>query len=217
MVSERFSYLQRHDVGDNGTMKNYTIRREFIDERTDLPSINHLYRTIILIIMRTLPTLATTKALGPNTHSIPNLNVLHLRANLDDLANDLMADGERVRHVTPSSGDGVEIRGTDTARIDLDVDVVVGELLELEGPLVEVCVGFCAVDLEADCFFWVGHVDVERGDVQDLKMCNLNLISVREITCKVMETIERSVGRGGNIIKNKKDEACSFSIRQERG
>jgi hypothetical protein len=63
----------------------------------DLPSINHLNRAIVLILMRALPACPATEALRPNAHTITDLDVLHRRAHLDYFADDFVAHGEGVR------------------------------------------------------------------------------------------------------------------------
>lgn len=53
----------------------------------------------------------------------------------------------------------MQIRCAHPTCIDLNIDVVVRELLQLEGAFVEIRVRLRAIDLEADRFFGVGHFD----------------------------------------------------------
>ena len=69
--------------------------------------------------------------LGTNTSAVANLDLCDLGADLDDLADDLVSYAERKRDVlSPSTGDGVNVRRADTASIDGNIDIVLLELLE---------------------------------------------------------------------------------------
>ena len=70
--------------------------------------------------------------------SVADLAVRDLVADLDDLANDLVANAKRKGSVTPTSSDGVKIGSTDTTSLNGNVDIVLLELLELELALLEV-------------------------------------------------------------------------------
>ena len=69
--------------------------------------------------------------------SVANLAVGHLAADLDDLANDLVANAKRKRSVAPASSDGVNVGSANTASLNGNVDVVLLKLLELELALLE--------------------------------------------------------------------------------
>jgi hypothetical protein len=76
--------------------------------------------------------------LSPDTGAVADFEVLDLGANLNNLADDLVAYAERERDiVSPSSSDGVNIGRTDTACVNGDIDVIIfklfeGKLLSLE-------------------------------------------------------------------------------------
>lgn len=123
------------------------------------PSVNHHDWAVVLVFMLALLALPTAEALSANAHPVAHFDVFDAIADLDCLANDLVADGQRIRHGTPSAGDGVEVRSADTAGINLDVNVIVAEILQLEGTLVEITVGLSTVDLEANGLFRVRHDD----------------------------------------------------------
>jgi hypothetical protein len=64
--------------------------------------------------------------------SVADLAVSDLVTNLDDLANDLVANAKREGSVTPASVNGVKIGSANTASLNGNVDIVLFELLELE-------------------------------------------------------------------------------------
>ena len=74
--------------------------------------------------------------LSTGSHTVANLVLGDLASDLDDAANDLVSYAERERNVlAPSTGDGVDVRGADTASINGDVDIVVLKLLQGKLPL----------------------------------------------------------------------------------
>lgn len=70
--------------------------------------------------------------------SVADLAVGDLATDLDDLANDLVANTKREGSVTPASSDGVKIGSANTTSLDGNVDIVLFELLKLELALLEV-------------------------------------------------------------------------------
>lgn len=71
--------------------------------------------------------------LGAHASAIANLEVLHILADLDDLADDFVADAERKRDIgAPATGDGVDVTGADAAGVNGNVDVAVAKGLQLE-------------------------------------------------------------------------------------
>lgn len=70
--------------------------------------------------------------------SVADLAVGDLVANLNDLANDLVANAKREGSITPTTSDGVEIGSANTASLNGNIDIVLLELLELELALLEV-------------------------------------------------------------------------------
>ena len=74
--------------------------------------------------------------LSTGSHTVADLVLGDLASDLDDAANDLVSYAERERNVlAPSTGDGVDVRGADTASINGDVDIVVLKLLQGKLPL----------------------------------------------------------------------------------
>jgi len=70
--------------------------------------------------------------------SVADLAVGNLVTDLDDLANNLVANAKREGSVTPTASDGVKIGCANTASLDGNVDIVLFKLLELELALLEV-------------------------------------------------------------------------------
>lgn len=70
--------------------------------------------------------------------SVADLAVSDLVTDLDDLANNLVANAKGERCITPTSSDGVKIRSANTTSLNGNVDIVLLELLELELALLEV-------------------------------------------------------------------------------
>lgn len=69
--------------------------------------------------------------LSTRSHTVADLVLGDLTSDLDDAANDLVSYAERKRNVlAPSTSDGVDVRGADTASINSDIDIVVLELLQ---------------------------------------------------------------------------------------
>ena len=66
-----------------------------------------------------------------DTNAVSDLNVLDFGADLDGLANDLVAYAEGEWDVgAPASTDLVDIGGADTASINGDIDVMILKFLE---------------------------------------------------------------------------------------
>jgi hypothetical protein len=69
--------------------------------------------------------------LGTNTGAVADLDILNSRADLDDLANDLVAYAERERDIlAPAASDGVDVGSADTAGVNGNVNIVLLELFE---------------------------------------------------------------------------------------
>jgi len=69
--------------------------------------------------------------LRTNAGAVSNLELGDLGANFDDLANDLVSYAKRQRNVlSPSTGDGVDVGGANTASVNGNVDVILLEFLE---------------------------------------------------------------------------------------
>jgi len=67
-----------------------------------------------------------------NTDTVADLDGLHIFADLDCLSDDLVADADGQRSLTPAAVDGVDVRSAYTAALDGNVNVAVLEGLELE-------------------------------------------------------------------------------------
>ena len=87
---------------------------------------------VVLIITLALLALEAGPDLSSNTDPVSNLAAGHLVANLDCMANNLVANTDGQRNFTPASIDAVDVGAADTAALNLDVDVVGAELLRFE-------------------------------------------------------------------------------------
>ena len=90
-----------------------------------------LIRAVVLVIRFADRAREVGTDLSANTNTVSNLDVLDLGANSDGLANDLVSYAEREWNVcSPTTIDLVNIRCTDTASIDGDINVMLLEFLE---------------------------------------------------------------------------------------
>ena len=89
-------------------------------------------RAVVLIVALALFALQAGPNLCSHTNSIADLDGLHLVSDLDGFADNLVADTDRQRTVTPTTVDGVDIGTAHTAALDADIDIVVVKLLGLE-------------------------------------------------------------------------------------
>jgi hypothetical protein len=91
----------------------------------------NLVGAVVLLVVLALVAGQVGTNLSTNTSAISNLDASDLVANLDDLSDNLVSYAERKRDVlSPSTGDGVNIGGANTAGVDRNVNVVLLELLE---------------------------------------------------------------------------------------
>jgi hypothetical protein len=90
------------------------------------PSVD-LVSAVGLVVVLALLALQAAVDLSTNTDTLSNLGEGDLGANLDDLADNLVTDGERVRAVTPVTVDLVHVTGADTAALNLDINVLLVE------------------------------------------------------------------------------------------
>lgn len=116
-------------------------------------------RAVILVLALADIALQAGPHLGTNTNAIAHLNLLHVLADLDGLANNLVTDAERTLEVAPAAGDGVDVRPADAAALDLDVDIVILKRLGLELVAVELVPGLGRVNDEALESVWVAHFE----------------------------------------------------------
>lgn len=101
------------------------------------PGIN-LVSAVGLVVVLALLALQAAVDLSTNTDALANLGEGNLGTNTDDLADDLVADSEGVRAVTPIAVDLVHVAGADTAAFNLDIDILLVERARSEGVLLEV-------------------------------------------------------------------------------
>lgn len=95
--------------------------------------------------------------LGTDTDAIALLDLRHVLADLDGLADNLVADAQRTLELAPAARDGVHVRPADAAALDLDVDIVIAKGLGLELVAVELVPGLGRVNDEALESLWVTH------------------------------------------------------------
>lgn len=90
-----------------------------------------LVRAVVLVIRFAVLACQIGSNLCADTCSVSDFEVLDFRADFDDFANDLVAYAEGKWDVfAPAAGDGVDVRGADTAGVDGNIYVMVFELLE---------------------------------------------------------------------------------------
>jgi hypothetical protein len=90
-----------------------------------------LVGTVVLLIRFTYVARQIGTNLGTHTGAVANLYVLDLGTDFDDLANDLVTYAKWKRDIlAPAASNCVDVRGTDTAGIDGDINIVLLELLE---------------------------------------------------------------------------------------
>jgi hypothetical protein len=87
---------------------------------------------VVLVIALALLALQTRPDLSANTHAVSDLDAGDLVADLDSMANDLVANADRKRNFAPAPVDGMDIRGTHAAALDLNIDIVGAKLLGFE-------------------------------------------------------------------------------------
>lgn len=91
-----------------------------------------------LVVILALTAVKARVDLSTSTDTVTDLGERHLVTDAEDLADDLVADGQRVRALTPVTADGMTVAGADTAALDLDINVMVAKGTGLEGVLLEV-------------------------------------------------------------------------------
>jgi hypothetical protein len=94
---------------------------------------------VVLVVALALLALQARPDLSSHTDTVSDLAAGHLIADLDSMADDLMANADRKRDFAPAAGDGVNVGSADTTTLDLDVDVVGAELLGFELWILSAC------------------------------------------------------------------------------
>lgn len=122
---EHYTYLARRKLAglDPGN-------RRYSGKRTDL------VRAVVLIIRFAVLALQAGPDLCPDTDPVSDLDGRHFVADLDGMANDLVANAKWKACFAPATGDGMDVAAADTTGFDPDVDITLAERLGFE--LVEV-------------------------------------------------------------------------------
>ena len=89
-------------------------------------------RAVVLIVGFAILALQARGNLSANTDTVANLHGRHLVTDFDGFANNLMSDTEGQWCFAPATRDAVDVRTTDPAGVDLDVDISVTEWLRFE-------------------------------------------------------------------------------------
>jgi hypothetical protein len=89
-------------------------------------------RAVVLLVCLAVVALQAGSDLRANTNSVADLNSLYIIADLDSASDNLVANAKRHGSIAPASSDSVNIRTTDTASVDSNVNVAVTELLQFE-------------------------------------------------------------------------------------
>jgi hypothetical protein len=84
---------------------------------------------IVLVCALANIALQASPHLCTNTNSVSLLELRHVLANLDDLADDFMADTKGTLELSPPSGNSMDVRSTNAAALNLNIDVALLELL----------------------------------------------------------------------------------------
>jgi hypothetical protein len=89
-------------------------------------------RAVVFVIALALRALKAGPDLSTNTDAVADLDGLDCRSNLYCLAHDFVTDADGRRGVSPTTRDGVHVGATNTAALNLDIDIIVTKLLWLE-------------------------------------------------------------------------------------
>ena len=114
-------------------------------------------RAVVLVLALAHIALQAGPHLGANADAIALLDLRHVFADLDGLADNLVADAQRTLELAPAAGDGMHIGPADAAALDLYVDIVIPKRLGLELVAVELVPGLGRVNNEALESVWVAH------------------------------------------------------------
>jgi len=91
--------------------------------------VDHL-RAVVLLVTLAVDALSASTDLSTNTDSLALRELLDLVTNSEDSADNLVSYTERKRSVAPTTSDGVNVRSTDSAGINRDIDIVLLERLQ---------------------------------------------------------------------------------------
>lgn len=94
--------------------------------------LTHLVLAVGLVVALAFLAVQTRVDLRADAHAVANLGVRYLGADLDDVADDLVARHQRPVLVAPAARGRVHIRAANAAGRDLDVNVVIAKRLRLE-------------------------------------------------------------------------------------
>ncbi len=89
-------------------------------------------RAVVLVVTLALRALETSPDLSTYTHTISDFYCFHFGPDFDGMTDDLVADADGQWYLAPAAIDAVDVGATDTAALDLDVDIMVTELLGFE-------------------------------------------------------------------------------------
>jgi hypothetical protein len=90
-----------------------------------------LVGAVVLLVVLALVAGKIGANLSTDTSAVSNLDAGDLVTDLDNLADNLVSYAERKRKLlSPSSGNGVDVRSADTAGVNSNVDIVLLEFLE---------------------------------------------------------------------------------------
>lgn len=95
-------------------------------KRTDL------VRAVVLIIRLAVLAHQAGPDLCPDTNTVSDLDGRHFVADLDGMANDLVANAKRKACFAPATGDGMDVAAADTTGFDPDVNITLAERLGFE-------------------------------------------------------------------------------------
>lgn len=107
---------------------------------------------VVLVIALALRALQASPHLSANADAVALLDRLDLGADLDGLADDLVAYADGQGRTAPAAVDGVDVAAADAAAFDLDVDIVVAEDFGLELGAVSLLVGLPRTINITSCF-----------------------------------------------------------------
>ena len=89
-------------------------------------------RTVVLVVRFAKLALQASTDLSANTDTVSDLDSCHLVADLDGFTDDFVTDADWERAIAPTASDGMDIRATDSAALNFDVNVTIFELLRFE-------------------------------------------------------------------------------------